>query len=75
MNKNTLASILLGLSLILSAGAALTLFPFAGAGKPNMISYRSLCSFTPVSTAIMLFLAYSINGYRVKIKGREEPGS
>jgi hypothetical protein len=75
MNKKTLASILLVLSLLFSAGAALTLFPFAGAGKPNMAGYRSLCSFTPVSTAIMLFLAYSINGYRVKIKGREESGS
>lgn len=37
--------------------AVLTLVPSAGASKASMLGYRALCSFTPISTAILLGLA------------------
>jgi len=37
--------------------AVLTLIPSAGAGKPCILGYRALCSFSPISTAILLGLA------------------
>jgi len=75
MNKNTLSTLLLVLSILLVIGAILTVIPNAGASKPNIIGYRSICTFSPVSTAIMLFLAYSGNGYRAKLKGQESTGA
>lgn len=75
MNKNTVCTLLLVLSIMLVIGALLTLIPFAGASKVNLMGYRSICTFSPVSTAIMLFLAYSGNGYRAKLKGRESAGA
>ncbi|MFA6008377.1 MAG: hypothetical protein WC799_00230 [Desulfobacteraceae bacterium] len=75
MNKNTLSTFLLVLSLLLVIGSILTLIPYAGASKLNYMGYRSICTFSPVSTAIMLFLAYSGNGYRAKLKERESAGA
>ena len=37
--------------------AVLTLIPSAGASKASMLGYRALCSFSPISTAILLGLA------------------
>lgn len=75
MKPSVLPPVLLVLSMILAAGAGLTLVPFPGAGKPSILGYKALCSFSPVSTVILLFVAYSLNGFRLKLKDREKGGS
>lgn len=44
--------LMIGLSLLFSIGAVLTLVPNAGASKPNVLGYRSLCTFAPAATAL-----------------------
>jgi hypothetical protein len=75
MNKSNTFTILRVLTVLLVAAAVLTLIPHAGAGKANYIGYRSLCTFTPVSTAILGFIAYSIDGYRKKLMEKGGIGS
>ncbi len=43
---------LLGLSAAISALAVVTLIPNAAASKPNVLGYRSVCSFAPAATAL-----------------------
>ena len=40
------------LSLALGAAAVVTLIPNAAAAKPNVLGYRSVCSFAPAATAL-----------------------
>jgi hypothetical protein len=47
----------LGLSAIFAIGAIATLLPWAGAPWPNMLGYRSFCSFAPGSTLACALLA------------------
>ncbi len=75
MNKDILVRLLLILAIALVVAAALTLVPYAGASKPNIMGFKSLCTFTPASTAILLLAAYSLSGYRSKIKNRKKTGS
>ena len=48
---------LLGLSLAFSILAVVTLLPSPGASKPNVLGYRSVCSFAPAATALCGLLA------------------
>jgi uncharacterized protein with FMN-binding domain len=48
---------LLGLSLAFSILALVTLFPNPAASKPNVLGYRSVCSFAPAATALCGLLA------------------
>jgi uncharacterized protein with FMN-binding domain len=48
---------LLALSLAFSILALVTLFPNPAASKPNVLSYRSVCSFAPAATALCGLLA------------------
>jgi uncharacterized protein with FMN-binding domain len=48
---------LLALSLAFSILALVTLFPNPAASKPNVLGYRSVCSFTPAATALCGLLA------------------
>jgi uncharacterized protein with FMN-binding domain len=48
---------LIGLSLVFSAAAIATLIPSAGASKPNVLGYRSVCTFAPAATALCGLLA------------------
>lgn len=48
---------LLGLSLLFSVLALVTLLPDPGASKPNVLGYRSVCSFAPAATAVCGLLA------------------
>jgi hypothetical protein len=41
---------LLVLSLIATVGGVLTLIPASGASYPNLLGYRSLCTFAPAAT-------------------------
>ena len=45
---------LLGLTILLTVSAALTLIPHSGATKDCLLGYQAVCSFTPVSTLILL---------------------
>jgi uncharacterized protein with FMN-binding domain len=45
------------LSLALGAAALVTLIPNAAAAKPNVLGYRSVCSFAPAATALCGLLA------------------
>ncbi len=62
-NKMFIARLLFGLTIIAVLLALTTLIPFDGASKENIMRYKSLCTFSPVSTVICLMLAnifYSI---------------
>lgn len=37
--------------------AVVTLIPLASASKPALLGYKALCSFTPISTIILVLLA------------------
>lgn len=43
--------------IILSIAAIKTVIPNAQASKPCLLGYRATCSFTPISTAILIFAA------------------
>lgn len=59
MEKNETAAYwgLLALSLAFSILAVVTLIPNAAAAKPNVLGYRSVCSFAPAATALCGVLA------------------
>jgi hypothetical protein len=48
---------LLALSFLLSAAAVLTLLPSNGASYPNLLGYKSICTFAPAATLLCAFLA------------------
>jgi hypothetical protein len=48
---------LLGLSFLFALAALLTLLPRAGASWPNVLGYKSLCTFAPMATAACALLA------------------
>jgi uncharacterized protein with FMN-binding domain len=56
-NESPVYWALLALSLAFSILAAVTLIPNAAAAKPNVLGYRSVCSFAPAATALCGFLA------------------
>jgi uncharacterized protein with FMN-binding domain len=56
-NEAPLYWALLGLSLAFSILAAVTLIPNSTAAKPNVLGYRSVCSFAPAATALCGLLA------------------
>lgn len=48
---------LLGLTIAFSILAVVTMLPNAGASKPNVLGYRSVCSFAPAASALCGLLA------------------
>jgi uncharacterized protein with FMN-binding domain len=48
---------MLALTLVFSVLAVVTLIPNPAAAKPNVLGYRSVCSFAPAATALCGFLA------------------
>jgi len=48
---------MLGVSLVFSILAVVTLLPNPGASKPNVLGYRSVCSFAPAASALCGLLA------------------
>ena len=49
--------VLIGLSLAFSVLAVITLLPNPSASKPNVLGYRSVCTFAPAATALCGLLA------------------
>jgi hypothetical protein len=60
---------LLGLSAIFALAALLSLLPWADASWGNVLGYKSLCSFSPISTAICALLAAATCTLRSRLFG------
>lgn len=68
MNNGKIPVILLVLTIFMVVLGLKTLFPSAGASKPNLLSYKSTCTFAPVSTFILFWMAavlYSVRARRL----------
>lgn len=52
--------LLLGLTVLFTLGAVLTLIPYAGASYPNVFGYYSLCTYSPAATLYCLFAAGTV---------------
>lgn len=63
MNKQPHYAILSGLTVLLVVLAAVTILPFPDS-RPNLLGYRSLCAFVPMSTLILLGVAVFARMYR-----------
>lgn len=61
---------LLGISSLFALGAALTLLPWPQASWNNILGYKSLCSFAPISTAVCALLAAATCAVRARLFGR-----
>jgi len=68
MNRRTLYSIFLVLTIILTILAIITLIPNPAASKPNLFGYKSICSFTPAGTLILCLLAGIVCTIRTGVK-------
>ncbi len=49
------------------AGVA-TLAPCSAASNPSILGYKALCSFSPISTVILLYIANMVRGYAKRIQ-------
>ncbi|MFA4964747.1 MAG: hypothetical protein WC709_03810 [Thermoleophilia bacterium] len=58
MRRQPLSAILLANTIVLTLLALLTLIPWAGSSE-SLLGYRALCSFTPISTMLLVILAAS----------------
>mgnify|MGYP003563464113 CR=1 FL=1 len=56
-NRQTLISISMLFTILATIGGILTLIPWAGASYPNVLGYKSLCTFAPTATLACFFLA------------------
>jgi hypothetical protein len=64
--------ILSALAGLLVASAALTILPYPGASKANLLGYKSLCAFVPLSTLILLGVAGFVRIFRdAQFKSKE----
>ena len=63
------------LALLLAIAGVLTLIPYPAADKANIIGYKSLCTFTPVSTVISFLGAHTFYGLYGKKTGKETDAS
>jgi hypothetical protein len=55
----TLRIVAIAVIVIMSIAAVKTVIPSEKAGKPCLLGYKATCSFTPVSTAILIITAIS----------------
>ena len=54
MKKKPHYMILTGLAILIVVSALSTVLPYAAASKTNLLGYKSLCAFVPLSTLILL---------------------
>jgi len=70
--------ILSGLSLLMVVSAFFTILPRPAASKANLLGYKSLCAFVPLSTLILLGVAGFLRVFRDtqyrRIKSNGEKG-
>ena len=55
--KLFLLLLLIAISIASAVSAIWTLMPDSSASKESMLGYKSHCSFTPISTIILIFMA------------------
>jgi hypothetical protein len=60
---------LLAVSGLFAAGAVATLIPNPAASWPNVLGYKSLCTFAPIATAVCALLAGATCTLRVRLFG------
>ena len=65
--QKPLYHVLLGLSAVISVAAVVTLIPNPGASKPNVLGYRSVCSFAPAATALCALAASLVCALRNRL--------
>ncbi len=54
MKKQPQYTMLSWLAILLVVSALLTILPYPAASKANLLGYKSLCAFVPLSTLILL---------------------
>lgn len=57
---NTLEIVVYVAIIILAIAAVKTVFPNADASKPCLLGYKATCSFTPISTIILVAAAAAV---------------
>jgi len=65
-NKKLMGTFLLSLSYVSIIIGVLTAMPWPAMTEVNILGYKSLCSFTPASTAICILLANTFFSIRKK---------
>jgi hypothetical protein len=64
--------ILSALAILLVVSAALTILPYPAASKVNLLGYKSICAFVPLSTLILLGAAGFVRIFRdAQFKSKE----
>ena len=75
MKRRPQYKILSGLTILLVISAALTILPHPGASKVNLLGYKSLCAFVPLSTLILLGAAGFVRIFRdTQFKSKQSEG-
>ena len=64
MKKQPQYKILSGLAILMLISAVLTILPHPAASKVNLLGYKSLCAFVPLSTLILLGAAAFVRIFR-----------
>ena len=64
MKKHPQYTMLSWLTILLVVSALLTILPYPAASKVNLLGYRSLCAFVPLSTIILLGVAGFVRIFR-----------
>jgi hypothetical protein len=64
VKKQPQYKILSGLAILMLLSAVLTIFPHPAASKVNLLGYKSLCAFVPLSTLILLGAAGFVRIFR-----------
>ena len=64
MKKQPHYKILTGVAILMVVSALLTVLPHPAASKANLLGYKSLCAFVPLSTLILLGAAGFARIYR-----------
>ncbi len=64
MKKQPQYTMLSWLAILLVVSALLTILPYPAASKANLLGYKSLCAFVPLSTLILLGAAAFIRIFR-----------
>jgi hypothetical protein len=64
MKKQPHHKILTGLAILMLVAALVTILPYPAASKVNLLGYKSLCAFVPLSTLILLGVAGFVRIFR-----------
>ncbi|MFO8048181.1 MAG: hypothetical protein R6U29_04030 [Desulfosudaceae bacterium] len=63
MENRTKRKALRIVSVALLIMGVMTVVPHGRAGDSSMLGYKALCTFTPISTIIILYVAFTIHRY------------